>query len=244
MQFYSITDRGKIRTHNEDCCFSKQTEDFTILILADGMGGHKGGEIASSTAIEKASSYLEENLQKKLIPAQIYSALSEAVKRANEAVYSVSEKEADLSGMGTTLDICIVTGDCAYIAHIGDSRVYKIAPQKKITPLTKDHSLIEYMIETGTITREEAANHPQKHIITRALGTEKNAEADIFQTKLKKNDILLLCSDGLTNMLSDEEILYEIGKSSPEEGAQRLVKLANDAGGTDNITVIVAQHQN
>lgn len=244
MQFYSITDKGKTRTNNEDSCFSKQTEDFTILILADGMGGHKGGEIASNTAILKVSSHLEEMLHKKLIPAQICSILSDAVKKANDAVYEISKTEPELNGMGTTLDVCVVTGDTAYIAHIGDSRVYQITPHKKITPVTKDHSLIEYMIETGTITREEAAYHPQKHIITRALGTDETANADIFQIKLKKSDILLLCSDGLTNMLTDEQILSVMTKNSLKKGLHLLVDMANDAGGTDNITVIVAQSQN
>lgn len=242
MQFYSLTDRGRLRENNEDCCLAKETENFTLLILADGMGGHRAGEVASSRTIEIVSAYLEQHLRKGLIPAQIFSVLSHSVENANKAVFDLSEKEPSLSGMGTTLDVCVIIGENAYIAHIGDGRVYKISTDKQLTLLTKDHSLISYMLETGAITPDEAKNHPQKNIITRALGTTKNPEADIFQQKLQPGDRLLLCSDGLSNMLDDEAILKEMSRGTLDKCAQRLVKSANNAGGTDNITVVLLQY--
>lgn len=242
MQFYSLTDRGKLRESNEDCCLAKQTDSYTLLILADGMGGHRAGEVASSKTIEAVSSYIEEHLSKNLIPAQIFSILSQAVENANATVYDLSAKDSALLGMGTTLDVCIIIEDTAYIAHIGDGRVYKITAQKELSLLTKDHSLVSYMIETGAITPEEAMHHPQKNVITRALGTSLSAEADIFQVKMREGDRLLLCSDGLSNMLDDETILKVMCRGSLDKCAQKLVDLANNAGGTDNITVVLSQY--
>lgn len=242
MQFYSLTDRGKLRPNNEDCCFAKQTDIFTLLILADGMGGHLAGEVASSRAIEIVSTFIEKHLTSSLIPAQIFSILSQAVENANETVYNLSLTDDTLSGMGTTLDVCVIIENTAYIAHIGDSRVYKISAQKEISLLTKDHSLVSYMIETGAITPEEALNHPQKNVITRALGTTSHSDADVFQLKLEKGDRLLLCSDGLSNMLDDETILKVTSRGQIEKCAQKLVNLANNAGGTDNITVVLSQY--
>lgn len=242
MQFYSLTDRGKLRQSNEDCCLAKQTDAFTLLILADGMGGHNGGEVASSKTIEVVSSYIDEHISGNLIPAQIFSILSQAVDNANTTVYDLSSEDPSLVGMGTTLDVCLIVKDTAYIAHIGDSRVYKISSKKELSLLTKDHSLVSYMIETGAITPEEAMHHPQKNVITRALGTSLRADADIFNLKLCEGDRLLLCSDGLSNMLDDDTILKVMSHGSLEKCAQKLVDLANKAGGTDNITVVLSQY--
>lgn len=242
MQFYSLTDRGKLRQSNEDCCLAKQTDNFTLLILADGMGGHNGGEVASSKTIEVVSSYLEEHISENLIPARIFSILSQAVDNANTTVYNLSSEDSSLLGMGTTLDVCLIIKDTAYIAHIGDSRVYKISAKKELSLLTKDHSLVSYMIETGAITPEEAMHHPQKNVITRALGTSLSADADIFKLKLCEGDRLLLCSDGLSNMLDDETILKVMYHGALEKCAHKLVDLANKAGGTDNITVVLSQY--
>lgn len=242
MQFYSITDRGKLREKNEDCCIAKKTGDYTLLILADGMGGHKGGETASRCAIEAVLSFMESRLTKKLLPGQIMMLLSDAMEEANSEIYNLSVKNDSLGGMGTTAEVCVLNENAAYIAHIGDSRVYKVTGNGEITRLTKDHSLVEYMIDTGAITPEEAASHPQRNVIMRALGIAESAEADILSEKLQKGDRLLLCSDGLTNMLDEETIARVIcTEESAESSAQKLVQLANDAGGADNITVIIAQ---
>jgi len=242
MRFYSVSDRGKLRENNEDSCFVKEIGDFTVLVLADGMGGHNCGETASSTAISEISALLSEKLKGKMLPGQIMLLLSEAMDKANEKIFELAKNDATLSGMGTTCDICIVFKETAYVAHVGDSRVYKISQSGKAKRLTKDHSLVEYMLDAGTITPEEALHHPQKNIILRALGTAKTVEADVFHEKLKEGDSLLLCSDGLTNMV-DEETVFGIitEEKNPEKSAVRLVQLANEAGGTDNITVITAR---
>lgn len=243
MRFFSISDRGKQRANNEDCCVAKQIGKYTALILADGMGGHLGGEIASSKAIEAVLSHLEENLSDKLYPSQIFSFLSSALKKANESILSLSGEDSSLKGMGTTIDICLILDDAAFIAHIGDGRIYKISSSGKLDRLTKDHSLMEYMIEKGALTPEEALKHPQRNVITRALGTSADTEEDTLTLKLKKSDRLLLCSDGLTNMLSEDVILKTVFESkNPEDAASMLIKCANDAGGADNITVILAQY--
>ena len=241
LQFYSLTDRGRLRENNQDCCVSKQIGKFTVLALADGMGGHKGGEIASLKAIETILKSLDEDLFNHIVPGQIPSLLSEVVYKANSAIYNLSLEDASLKGMGTTLELCIIAWGTAYIAHIGDSRTYRIF-DTDITKLTKDHSLVEYMIDTGDITREEAANHPQKNVITRAIGTDSVCEADISYLRIEEGDTILLCSDGLTNMLSEEHILSVISSApSLKDCAHTLVRLANDAGGTDNISVVLAK---
>lgn len=242
MQFYSLTDKGKYRSNNEDFCLAEKVGEYTLLILADGMGGANGGEIASKTAVETVQAHIVEKLKNSPSLAQIPRILSSAIEKANTQIYNLSKSDINYKGMGTTLDICIVSGKSVYIAHIGDSRVYKVTSAGEITRLTKDHSLVEYMIETGALTPEEALNHPQKNIITRALGTTTSTEADIINRPFEESDFLLMCSDGLSNML-DEKSIAEIisGNLSPSEKATSLIDLANDAGGTDNITVILAQ---
>lgn len=241
MQFYSMTDRGKQRENNEDCCIARQLGEYTVLILADGMGGHKGGETASSKAVETVFAYLSKKLKKKLIAGQIMLLLSDALELANNEIYTLSQKNEKLGGMGTTAEVCVIASNTAYIAHIGDSRVYKVSSTGEIKRLTKDHSLVEYMVEKGSITREEAALHPQKNVIMRALGVSPDVDADIFHEKLDKGDRLLLCSDGLSNMIDEETIASVlVGAPSPQEGAQKLIQLANEAGGADNITVIIS----
>lgn len=240
MQFYSITDCGKQRERNEDFCVAKLIGEYTVLILADGMGGHNGGETASQKAVETVFTFLSDSLREKLLPGQIMLLLGDALEKANSEIFALSKENKRLSGMGTTAEVCIISKGTAYIAHIGDSRVYKITGKKGIRQLTKDHSLVEYMVENGTITAEEASSHPQKNVITRALGIGPKTDADIFFEKLGKNDALLLCSDGLSNMIDEETILKVMSSPvSAEEIAKTLVRLANEAGGTDNITAIV-----
>lgn len=242
MQFYSITDRGKKRINNEDSCVAKKIGEFTVLILADGMGGHSGGEIASSRAIDSCLDVLSENLSENLFPAQIFNVLSLCLDKANKEICTLSEKDSALSGMGTTLDICLVLQNTAYIAHIGDGRIYK-ASGGKLRKLTKDHSLMEYMIEQGQITPEEAEYHPQRNVITRALGSHPRAQEDTLKIDINKGDVLLLCSDGLTNMLTEEKISEILSsRSDIKKAAKELIMRANDEGGYDNITVILAQY--
>ncbi len=241
MQFYSLTDRGMLRENNEDNCYSGEIGGYTLLVVADGMGGHRGGETASKKAIETVVSGLSNALTQKMLPGQIMLLLSEVLEKANHEIIALSKKDSSLVGMGTTCDICLIAKNTAYIAHIGDSRIYKLTRKGNFTRLTKDHSLVEYMIETGTITKEEALNHPQKNIILRALGTSTETDADVSYEKLSPGDSLLMCSDGLTNMLTEEDICKIISSdNTPEEKAKELVRRANETGGTDNITVVIA----
>lgn len=241
MQFFSISDTGRLRKNNQDSAIAKEIGSFALLVLADGMGGHSGGEVASSLAIEELSSVISGKLTEKMIPGQIMLLLSEALEKANNKIREVAESDRSLSGMGTTCDVCIMAKNKLYIAHIGDSRVYKISKDGTIKKLTRDHSLVEFMIENGTITPEEAVNHPQRNIILQALGISDSIDPDVFQEKISPCDVILLCSDGLTNMLDEETIAHAaISGEEPSEIAEKLVGLANDAGGKDNITVVIA----
>lgn len=241
MQFFSISDTGKIRKSNQDSAIAKEIGSFVLLALADGMGGHSGGEVASSLAIEEISSVISGKLAEKMLPGQIMLLLSEALEKANSKIREVAEGDRSLSGMGTTCDVCIATKNKLYVAHIGDSRVYKISKDGTIKKLTRDHSLVELMIENGTISPEEAVNHPQKNIILQALGISDSIDPDVFQEKISPRDVILLCSDGLTNMLDEETIAQAaISGKKPSGIAEKLVELANDAGGRDNITVVIA----
>lgn len=243
MQFEARTDKGIERHSNEDFCDARQVGKFTILVLADGMGGANSGEVASSIAVKSIFNSLDENLMRNLSLADMPKTLSDMIKRTNSMIFELSRTNDKFEGMGTTLEICVVAQNTAYIAHIGDSRVYKITQDGSIKKLTKDHSLVEYMIDSGTITPEEAVNHPQRNVITRALGTTPETEADIISFTLSEGDIILMCSDGLSNMLSEKELVSAIlSEQELSLRAEKLVQMANAAGGKDNITVILAQY--
>ncbi len=199
--------------------------------------GYNGGEVASRLAIESAKSYIESNFN--LIEHEkeaFLDLIKNAIEYANTVVYEKSKKEKDLEGMGTTLDICFIYNNKVYIGHVGDSRVYRIRGEV-IRKLTKDHSYVQQLVEDGKITREEANHHPKKNMLTKALGCTEYVEPDIRARNIEKQDVLLMCSDGLTNMV-DEETIFKAVKENAEKAPEKLVNLANDAGGYDNITVI------
>ncbi len=199
--------------------------------------GYNGGEVASRLAIESARSYIESNFN--LIEHEkeaFLDLIKNAIEYANTVVYEKSKKEKDLEGMGTTLDICFIYNNKVYIGHVGDSRVYRIRGEV-IRKLTKDHSYVQQLVEDGKITREEANHHPKKNMLTKALGCTEYVEPDIRARNIEKQDVLLMCSDGLTNMV-DEETIFKVVKENAEKAPEKLVNLANDAGGYDNITVI------
>lgn len=199
--------------------------------------GYNGGEVASRLAIESARSYIESNFN--LIEHEkeaFLDLIKKAIEYANTVVYEKSKKEKELEGMGTTLDICFIYNNKVYIGHVGDSRVYRIRGEV-IRKLTKDHSYVQQLVEDGKITREEANHHPKKNMLTKALGCTEYVEPDIRARNIEKQDVLLMCSDGLTNMV-DEETIFKAVKENAEKAPEKLVNLANDAGGYDNITVI------
>lgn len=239
MKAFASTDIGKVRDMNQDSYYiSTEDDDIKLYIVADGMGGYKGGEIASRLAIESAKNYIRNNFADiKKEKEQILDLIKNAIEYANMVVYEKSKEIEELSGMGTTLDICLIHSNKVFIGHVGDSRVYR---QRKdfFRKLTVDHSYVEQLVKEGNITKEEAYNHPKKNMLTKALGCTAFVEPDVMVKGFLKDDILLMCSDGLTNMLKDEKI-SEIIKADPKMASQNLVKKANELGGYDNITAVI-----
>lgn len=238
MKISAGTDKGQIRKANEDSYFVSNAE-LTYFVVADGMGGHKGGRVASRMAIESINAFLCENGMKSHIDVPAH--LREAVDAANSAIYRKAADDDSLAGMGTTVVLFYLCDDVAYIANVGDSRCYRIR-NGKISQITKDHSIVWDLYEKGQISRSEMRTHPNKNIITRAVGTNYKVECDVFELPVSEGDGFILCSDGLSNMLDDEEILkIFIDASDTEACVDELIRKANEAGGTDNITVVAAK---
>ncbi len=244
MRAYAKTDTGKAREMNQDFYYvSKENNNgMRLCILADGMGGYKGGEIASSLATSAAKLYIEEKF-KYIDPTveNIQDLIKKAMEYANEVICEKAKTNEELEQMGTTLEICIMYGNKVYIGHIGDSRIYRIR-KNIIRRITTDHSYVETLVKDGTITREEAFYHPRKNMLMKALGCADNIEPDITAKGFLPGDIILMCSDGLTNMLKEEEI-YNIIRNDIETCCDRLVQKANELGGYDNISVIVVEKE-
>lgn len=236
---FAKTDIGKAREKNQDYYYvSKDTDVPRIYILADGMGGYKGGEVASKLATESVKKYIENNFSNIIKEKEeILKLIASAVEYANMVVYEKSKEDKELEGMGTTLEVCVIYNNKAYIGHVGDSRIYRIR-KDIIRKLTKDHSYVQQLIEDKKITREEAKTHPKKNMITKALGCTPFVEPDLRARNFEKGDIFIICSDGLTNMV-DEKQIYEIIKQDIENATEKLINEANQAGGYDNITVII-----
>lgn len=242
MRVYAKTDIGKARQMNQDFYYiSQKNEDMCLCILADGMGGYNGGEIASSLATNSAKEYIEENFDKiEHTEKEVMNLIKYAMEYANKAVLEKSKENEELEQMGTTLEICIIYNGKAYIGHIGDSRIYRIR-KNIIRRITTDHSYVEKLVKDGTITREEAFYHPKKNMLMKALGCNEVIEPDIMVKEFLQNDIILMCSDGLTNMLT-EEAIYNIVQEEPKTACEKLIKKANENGGYDNISVILIKN--
>lgn len=238
---FAKTDIGKSRELNQDYFYiSEETEEPRLYILADGMGGYKGGEIASKLATESVKKYINSNFQEiSKEKEEILKLIENAVEYANMVVYEKSKDDKELEGMGTTLEVCLIYNNKAYIGHVGDSRIYRVR-KDIIRKLTKDHSYVQQLVEDKKITREEAKVHPKKNMLTRALGCTPYVEPDLRARNFEKGDIFIICSDGLTNMV-DEKRIYELVKENVSTAADELVKEANEAGGYDNITVIIIE---
>ena len=239
MKSYSITDVGQKRTVNQDFVFTSETPVGNLpnlFVVADGMGGHKAGDFASSYAVEVLLSTIREDENSN--PVKIIRA---AIETSNTQLLREASDNEAMSGMGTTMVLVTIVGHYAYVANVGDSRLYLI-DENKISQITKDHSLVEEMVRMGEISRDDARNHPDKNIITRALGAGRDVDVDFFDVRLTPGDILLLCSDGLSNMVPDEDIRQVILTSEMlEEAGRRLVSMANDNGGRDNIAVVLVE---
>ncbi len=239
------TDIGLVRKVNEDnyiCEMLDPDSKTWVFIAADGMGGHNAGEVASTMAVQEILSYMRSNIEAlSMEERHIRDLIRNSILHANDKVYKKSILNTHYMGMGTTLSMGLVKGSEFYIGHVGDSRIYLIR-DSGITRLTEDHSLVAELIKIGTIQPEEAKHHPQKNVITRALGTEYALEVDIASYALKDKDIILLCTDGLSNMVEDEEIRQIIaGAKDMENACDMLIDKAKHGGGYDNITAIVIQ---
>jgi len=246
------SDVGRVRRANEDSCFA--SDEMGLYAVADGMGGHAGGQVASENAIIAFVDYVSHYLQDPDITppyglAMDFSGpenvLRAAMMVANARVFERSKRDASLDGMGTTLSVSWVRGCSAHIAHIGDSRVYLIR-DGSLRLLTHDHSWVYEQYQGGILSLEETKTHPMKHLVTRSLGTKRTIQADLHSHPLQNDDIILLCTDGLTGALSDEAILSTILEPSLanlDEKCDFLVEMANQAGGSDNITVLLIHVQ-
>ena len=224
----SKTDTGRQRRDNEDNAFARAP----VFVVADGMGGAQAGEVASRLAIEA----FQHELPDSGTPEE---RLAACVRAANRTIYEMSRSEHERAGMGTTLTAAYLDDDDLAIAHVGDSRAYLFRDQT-LRRLTEDHSLVEELVRRGKLTEEQAAEHPQRSIITRALGPEPDVEVDTWTYPVQSGDVLLLCSDGLTSMISEEQIAQILSSTPSLEGAaQGLIAAANEAGGRDNITVVL-----
>lgn len=239
MKFYAITDIGRKRELNEDYIYTSGQPIGALpnlFIVADGMGGHKAGDYASMHTVDRFVEVIRELGEEH----GVQDAINEAVTAANAYIYQRSRENSNLSGMGTTLVLASCIGNEAIVANIGDSRLYLV--NDAMTQITRDHSLVEEMVTLGGIDREMARNHPDKNIITRAVGVKEKVAADFFEVDLTKGDKLLLCSDGLTNMLRDEEIYQIIQENKElEQAAKALIDAANKNGGRDNIAVVLVE---
>ncbi len=237
MEHFELSDKGRVREINQDACLVDAEGKPPVFVLCDGMGGHRAGEIASSEAAADIAATLRELLDED--GGDIFAKIVSAVNHANSHVYSMSLENETYSGMGTTCDVCVITDDGAHIGHVGDSRIY-IYSSGGLFQITRDHSLVEEMVESGRITRDEARSYRQKNYITRALGTQEGVRVDTYLAAFRPGDVMLMCSDGLTNMVPEIDIAYILsGKMTLEDMGKRLVELANDAGGADNITVVL-----
>lgn len=239
MKAYSITDIGRQRSMNQDFVYASDQPVGNLknlLIVADGMGGHNAGDLASRYTVELMVDYIEKAQEERPIPL-----LGNAIHHANELVMEKARTAKEYEGMGTTLVAATIKDEYLYVANVGDSRLYLI--DQEIEQITRDHSLVEEMIHVGELQRKDARSHPDRNVITRAVGVRVPVRVDFFDVKLEKGDKVLLCSDGLTNMVEDEDILQIVRKSdSIKEAANRLVTEANRNGGKDNISVVLAEY--
>ncbi len=243
MQVLGITNQGMERARNEDNCIAVMEADLALLAVADGMGGHRAGNVASALAVQEAEQLWSEIDKKSDISVKKARMLVEKLfNNANQKIFEEAEKGCDKKGMGTTLTAGLICGNRLTIGHVGDSRAYKIQ-EGKIVLLTRDHSLVGQLIECGQVAPEEADNHPQRHILTRALGVSPVLDIDFTEMEIEPGSLLLFCTDGLTNLARDHDILELYNKNpDPAVLAEALIDLANARGGFDNITVVIASH--
>lgn len=243
MEVYLKSDIGLVRTSNQDACKCGSFSDQAVwAVVCDGMGGANGGNVASEVAVETVAQFLTQEYDKALTNDQTVDLLTGVVQRANSKLYEMQKADQMLRGMGTTIELVLVKENKAHIVHVGDSRVYAIR-KNKIQQLTVDHSVVQEMVEKGELTPEQAMVHPNKNYITRALGIVPQIHLDYIEAPFEPGDKILLCSDGLTNYLTPEEIVKLSLENNADAFTQALVDGAKELGGSDNITVAVITAQ-
>jgi len=235
--------RGRVREKNQDCYYVPPAGGPPIFAVADGMGGHAAGEVASSLSIQALKEKIDQNFDNSTGngPSRLEHFLEEAIGKANERIMKAQEDNPELDGMGTTCTIAVFLEKKLFIGHVGDSQVH-LFNQDEHQQLTEDHSLVMELFKTGEITADEMQAHPQRHMLTRALGTLDQVEVDIYFSEVQTNDYVLLCTDGLTSMLPIETIQeLVLGPDSLDGKVEQLIHRANASGGLDNITVLLVQ---
>ena len=238
MKVSAVSDRGKVRPSNQDSYLLEETDKGMLCILADGMGGYAGGEIASKMAVDLIFQGVAEATEE-----VNEETLLDILTRANDAIYRKSIVEPGLTGMGTTLCVALIMRERTILAHVGDSRIY-LWHDKELRQLTKDHTLVAELIRSGEITAEQALTHPHRHILTRAFGVEYNTQLDMETIQLNEGDRLLMCSDGLYMYVTDEEIRrLLVRRPSVKKVCDRLLEKAMKGGGADNITVLCVEKE-
>lgn len=238
MKTFSMTDVGRVRESNQDYVFTSESPVGNLpnlFIVADGMGGHNAGDFASKYTVEQIVEYIEHAPMTS--PVDL---IRGGVTKANASLMAQAKNDVNLSGMGTTAVIATIIGDCMYVANVGDSRLYLL--RDELTQITRDHSLVQEMVRMGEMKASEAKFHPDKNIITRAVGAFEEIEIDFFEEHVQKGDVILMCTDGLSNMVDDTDIrqIIQTGRDVVEQ-VQNLVEAANRGGGKDNITVAIVE---
>ena len=238
MKTFSLTDVGRVRESNQDYVYTSESPVGNLpnlFIVADGMGGHNAGDFASKYTVEQIVAYIE-----KAPMTNPVDLIRGAVTKANASLMAQAKSDTSLSGMGTTVVIATIVDDCMYVANVGDSRLYLL--RDELTQITRDHSLVQEMVRMGEMDASEAKSHPDKNIITRAVGAFEDLAIDFFEEHVEPGDVILMCTDGLSNMVDDTDIrqMIQTGRDVVEK-VQRLVEAANRGGGKDNITVAVIQ---
>ena len=251
MKYYGISDRGSVRDENQDCCVAhKFAENAYLFIVCDGMGGQNGGKIASSTCASVFEKQMRRRLSRYLdsknIPTKVQKDipryLEDSLQHANTELFEMAKSSPELSGMGTTLVALFVLGQKAYIINVGDSRAYFYA-SGNIMQITKDHSYVQFLLDSGKITQEEAEHHPKKNVIIRSVGVLESVVPDIFELDIIEGDTFLLCSDGLSNFVSESRIVKCIsGNDDNEMRIRSLIDSVKLVSGTDNITALIAEN--
>lgn len=242
MQYWGLTDPGCVRDQNQDAYQIRRIDRNTLLcVVCDGMGGAKSGNIASTLAVDVFCQEIQRNYHVGMDTESVDSMLERAAKLTNFTVYDQAKQFSEFDGMGTTLVVALIRGREITVLNVGDSRAYRVTSEG-ISQITRDHSLVQLMLQRGEITPERARNYPGKNYITRAVGTEPQVRCDLFHLDANRGDCLLLCSDGLTNTMDDQEILFEIVHGvSKKNCCQRLLDIAKHRGAPDNVTCVLVE---